>query len=149
MLSFPVPPPLKLPVKDLIGDGQNNMNHIEYTLDNPHPGFGKDPNIINYLGHTKYPCYATKPDGEKVIVNNTEEEAAVLGHETKAEAAQGWKEPILKNDGPTIKEYVAAGYKAKNYPPHGYASKSTQEEIDIAIKAETEAEAKGSSGWGT
>ncbi len=29
----------------------------------------------------------------------------------------------LRTDGPTLAEYVAAGYKAENYPPRGYASK--------------------------
>ena len=39
----------------------------------------------------------------------------------------------LKTDGPTVAEYVAAGYPAKNYPPAGYASRSTAEEIADAI----------------
>jgi hypothetical protein len=38
--------------------------------------------------------------------------------------------------GPTVQEYVAAGNLAKNYPPSGYASRSTPEEIDAAIKAQ-------------
>lgn len=44
----------------------------------------------------------------------------------------------LKLDGPTIAEFVAAGYPAVNYPPEGYASRSSQEEIDAAIEAEKE-----------
>lgn len=42
----------------------------------------------------------------------------------------------LKTNGPTVEEWVKAGYKAVNYPPGGYASKSTQEEIEAAIKAQ-------------
>lgn len=42
----------------------------------------------------------------------------------------------LKQDGPTVAEYVAAGYKASNYPPGGYASRSAQEEIAAAVAAE-------------
>jgi hypothetical protein len=42
----------------------------------------------------------------------------------------------LRTDGPTIAEFVAAGFSAKFYPPSGYTSKSTQEEIDAAIAAE-------------
>jgi hypothetical protein len=42
----------------------------------------------------------------------------------------------LRQDGPTVKEYVEAGYKASNYPPQGYASKSAPEEITAAIAAE-------------
>ncbi|KQM78907.1 HeH/LEM domain-containing protein [Xylophilus sp. Leaf220] len=42
----------------------------------------------------------------------------------------------LRADGPTVKEFVAAGYQAANYPPAGYASKSTPEEIADAIRAQ-------------
>ena len=50
----------------------------------------------------------------------------------------------LRQDGPTIAEYVSAGYRASNYPPDGYASRSTDEEIAAAIKAQKEAiEAEG------
>ncbi|MFV4725649.1 hypothetical protein ACNJUL_21125, partial [Mycobacterium tuberculosis] len=42
----------------------------------------------------------------------------------------------LREDGPTIAEWVAAGYKARNYPPTGWASRSTAEEIEAAIAAE-------------
>jgi hypothetical protein len=44
----------------------------------------------------------------------------------------------LKLDAPTIAEFVAAGYQATNYPPEGYASRSSQEEIDAAIEAQKE-----------
>ena len=42
----------------------------------------------------------------------------------------------LRDDGPTVAEYVAAGYQAVNYPPSGYGSKSTPEEIEAAIAAQ-------------
>lgn len=42
----------------------------------------------------------------------------------------------LRDDGPTIAEFIAAGYKAGNYPPEGYASRSSAEEIAEALKAE-------------
>ena len=35
----------------------------------------------------------------------------------------------LRTDGPTIAEFVLAGYQADDYPPKGYASRSTDEEI--------------------
>jgi hypothetical protein len=38
----------------------------------------------------------------------------------------------LRKDGPTVAEYVAAGYQADDYPPKGYASRSTDEEITNA-----------------
>ncbi|WP_052199985.1 HeH/LEM domain-containing protein [Pseudomonas fluorescens] len=44
----------------------------------------------------------------------------------------------LKLDGPTVAEFVEAGYLAVNYPPEGYASRSSQEEIDAAIEAQKE-----------
>ena len=31
--------------------------------------------------------------------------------------------PALKTDGPTLEEFVKAGYKAEDYPPAGYAEK--------------------------
>ncbi|NLS03614.1 hypothetical protein HGP14_09610 [Rhizobium sp. P32RR-XVIII] len=43
---------------------------------------------------------------------------------------------VLRQDGPTVAEYVAAGYLASNYPPSGYASRSTPEEIDEAVAAQ-------------
>lgn len=42
----------------------------------------------------------------------------------------------LRPDGPTVAEWVAKGYPAKAYPPAGYASKSTPEEIAAAVKAD-------------
>jgi hypothetical protein len=39
----------------------------------------------------------------------------------------------LRDDGPTIAEFVARGYIASNYPPEGYASRSTPEEIASAV----------------
>lgn len=50
--------------------------------------------------------------------------------------------PGLREDGPTIAEYVSAGYLASNYPPNGYASRSTPEEIAAAVAAENAALAK-------
>lgn len=48
--------------------------------------------------------------------------------------------PDLRTDGPTILEFIEAGYQAINYPPEGYASRSSQEEIDAAIQAQKELE---------
>lgn len=39
-------------------------------------------------------------------------------------------------DGPTVAEFVAAGYPADKYPPGGYAKKSTDDEIQAAITAQ-------------
>lgn len=45
----------------------------------------------------------------------------------------------LRDDGPTIAEYVSAGYPATAYPPQGYASKSSAEEIAAAVAKEAAA----------
>jgi len=42
----------------------------------------------------------------------------------------------LPLDGPTVAQWVAEGYKASTYPPNGYASVSSQAEIDKAIEEE-------------
>lgn len=49
--------------------------------------------------------------------------------------------PKLKQDGPTVEEWVIAGYDAEHYPPHGYASKSSAEEIAAAVAAQKAAKA--------
>lgn len=56
------------------------------------------------------------------------------GH-LKATAEPVWPS-APREDGPTIAEWVVAGYSAGVYPPSGYASKSTQDEIDAAVAAE-------------
>ncbi|MFJ4457710.1 HeH/LEM domain-containing protein [Pseudomonas sp. NPDC089392] len=48
--------------------------------------------------------------------------------------------PVLREDGPTVAEWVEAGYLAANYPPDGYVSRSSQEEIDAAIEQQKAAE---------
>lgn len=45
-----------------------------------------------------------------------------------------------REDGPTVAEWVEAGYLAVNYPPEGYVSRSSQEEIDAAILLQRDAE---------
>lgn len=45
-------------------------------------------------------------------------------------------EEMPRNDGPTVEQYVAAGYLATNYPPQDYASRSTPEEIAAAVAAQ-------------
>jgi hypothetical protein len=56
----------------------------KFTVRNPHPGFGKDPNIINELGHTRYPKWVdSKKTGTRIVVQNPMEEAQHLGEEVK------------------------------------------------------------------
>lgn len=40
--------------------------------------------------------------------------------------------PALREDGPTVDQFVLAGYDPSTYPPAGYASLNTEAEIDAA-----------------
>lgn len=61
-----------------------------------------------------------------------------VGQAAKAAAAEfPAAVPVLdangkKVDGPTVAQFVAAGYNPANYPPAGYASRSTDDEIAAA-----------------
>jgi hypothetical protein len=89
-ISFPEPKDLELPINDVILDGRPK-NFQKWDVSNPHPGYGKDPNILNEYGHTKYPMWVGN-----VIVNNEEEEKAAHRETAKAPAeaakpaASGW-----------------------------------------------------------
>ena len=69
-VTFPEPKDLSLKFEDMVLDGRPK-DFQQWNVSNPHPGFGKDPNILNEFGHTKYPMYVGS-----VIVNNEEEEKA-------------------------------------------------------------------------
>lgn len=56
-------------------------------------------------------------------------------HSIEADPSKGG-EGDLREDGPTISEFVDAGYPATGYPPAGYISRSTPEEIAAAIEAQ-------------
>lgn len=76
------PEPKKLDILE-IGIPDNNVG--KYTLTNPHPDYGKDPNIINQLGHTIYPKWVdSKIEGKRVIVNSEMEESQHTGEDVKA-----------------------------------------------------------------
>lgn len=80
MVGFPEPADLEVDFVDRTGDSRPKYVN-QYGVANPHPGFGKDPNIINELGHTVYPKMVY-PDGPMtaryVVVRNAEEEAAAM-----------------------------------------------------------------------
>lgn len=85
--QFPQLPDLDVPFNQKIGDG-TNISFAKHDVSNPHPGFGKDPNILNEYGHTMYPKYV----GD-VIVQNEAEEKALLNKEAPAAAPaapEGW-----------------------------------------------------------
>ena len=66
LTAFPEPKDLVLPFEQMVLDGKS-INMHPWSVENPHPGYGKDPNILNEFGHTKYPMFVGK-----VIVNNDE-----------------------------------------------------------------------------
>lgn len=79
MQSFPEPTDLAVPYEDMIGDGRPKQVG-KWSVSNPHPGYGKDPNILNELGHTKYPMWVDSViEGKRVVVNNPMEEAQHTG----------------------------------------------------------------------
>lgn len=75
---------------------------MAFTVANPHPGFGKDPNIINEFGHTRFPRWvenikneiaktkAGKPIFERVLVQDAKEEAEVTGNKPVIKAKGDW-----------------------------------------------------------
>lgn len=131
VMQFPEPTPLNVLE---IGNGKDDRKMV-YSVEKPHPGYGKDPNILNEFGHSIYPkmVYPNGRSEKGVVVNSKEEEDKLNGGE------------VLKQDGPTVKEWVEAGYKASEYPPAGYAIKSSQDEINQLIEKE---KAEATKAWG-
>jgi hypothetical protein len=90
----------KLKGKNKMADYDENKRHGEpavvYNVSNPHPGFGRDPNILNEFGHTKYPRFVDHPTEKdasgkyptRVVVENEEEEKELLGKSSSK--APGW-----------------------------------------------------------
>jgi len=95
LITFPSPPDLDVPYVDRIGDSRPK-SPVGYTVENPHPGFGKDPNIMNELGHTKFPMWVdSKIEGKRIIVNNEMElaqhtDGAVDNTEKKTKSKKDW-----------------------------------------------------------
>lgn len=66
------------------------------------------------------------------VPDHVAEELISLGRAVEAKD----EPPAPREDGPTVGEFVAAGYLASNYPSEGYAPRSTPEEIAAAIEAQ-------------
>lgn len=88
-------------------------------------------------------------DGNQVVeIQAGEQEVSercalvAVEHLGVAEYLDRQSQSILRTDGPTIAEFIEAGYLASNYPPEGYVSRSSKEEIEAAIKAQQAAEAE-------
>ena len=93
LTEFPAPPDLKLNYEQTITDGIN-INLNPWTVENPHPNFGKDPNILNEYGHTEYPMWVDNPNKnsteKRVIVQNKAEYEELVKAATPTEAAPAW-----------------------------------------------------------
>jgi len=69
---------------------------VEYSASNPHPMFGKDPNILNELGHTKYPMWIDHPSEKvgafpaRVLVRDEDHHEEVLGKNKGKAPEGGW-----------------------------------------------------------
>ncbi len=64
---------------------------VSYNLSNPHPLYGKDPNIINEFGHTNYPKWidirkANGDGADRVLAKDAKHEKALLMESEKL----GW-----------------------------------------------------------
>lgn len=86
-------------------------------------------------------------DGNQVVEIQTGEQEVsercalvAVEHLGVAEYLERRVPQALPEDGPTIAEWIEAGYLATSYPPQGYASRSSQEEIDAAIQLQKDAE---------
>lgn len=93
LISFPEPKDLEVAFIDRTGDSRA-INLNPYGVDNPHPGFGKDPNILNEYGHTKYPMWV---NGK--IVNNEEEENALRNPPASVPAVEVPNSDTTKQNG--------------------------------------------------
>ncbi|WP_439392331.1 hypothetical protein ACRQ5Q_22305 [Bradyrhizobium sp. PMVTL-01] len=111
-----------------------------------------DVNIADHLGQREKlvdePLYVEISEEHNQALDEAEAKAAeqadahaeacAARDAEQAKAAEDDKVPL----GPTIEEFVAAGYRAENYPPVGYAARSTPDEVQKAIEAQRAAEAE-------
>jgi hypothetical protein len=85
-MQFPEPKDLELDFKDRVLDG-TSKSFNQWDVSNPHPGFGKDPNILNEYGHTKFPMWA---DDKTTILKNQEELEAYEAAKGGSEVVNNW-----------------------------------------------------------
>jgi hypothetical protein len=105
------------------------------TVSAANPGAQIADHIGGETGMVDEPLYVEISDEHNAAIEEAEQkkldEADLAAQETAEHGAKQPEAPEgkLKEDGPTIAEWVAAGYSADAYPPSGYASRSTPEEI--------------------
>lgn len=74
-----------------------------------------------------------RPDGEMKVRRIAIDEI-ISGDLAEVAIREGWA--VDQARGPTVQEWVDAGYKAHAYPPSGYEAVSSQSEVDAAISAQ-------------
>lgn len=79
---------------------------------------------------------------EKDKAQVDDDEAKLKADEAQRQEAEANKAKAseLREDGPTIAEFCAAGYSAHGYPPAGFKSRSSDDEILAAIEAQEKGE---------
>lgn len=90
----------------------------KYTLSDPHPLHGKDPNIINEYGHTEYPKYVHQFDEKGAIKKDVEviEKANDKGHMYKTVGAVTHYSRVVNNESEE-EEAVSEGFAEKWVKP--------------------------------
>ncbi len=97
-VAFPEPAELNVDFVHRTGDSKP-LTFSQWSVENPHPGFGKDPNILNELGHTVYPKWIdSKREGKRVIVESAMEEAQHMEINASVPAT-----PVPNNPWPSAK----------------------------------------------
>lgn len=108
----------------------------KYTLSDPHPLHGKDPNIINEYGHTEYPKYVHQFDEKGAIKKEVEvvEKANDKGVMYKTVGNVNYSSRIV-NDAEEEAEAEAEGFAEKWVKPS-------------VVKPKAEKPIKPALGWG-
>lgn len=89
--------------------------------------------VINYLSHFEHDAEVLIEEGVAKVkalahhtrapVGSIEEGIKAISQGEKPYADVSQPAAVLRNDGPTLAEWVQAGYPADKYPPPGYAKR--------------------------
>ena len=77
--------------------------------------------MLNILAHLPAEVEILTEKAEEIFMEDVRKH---LSPEIAAKLLPTPAAPTLRTDGPTLKEYVAAGYSADTYPPKGYAARA-------------------------
>ena len=89
----------------------------------------KASHMLNILAHLPADVEILTEKAEEIFVEDVRKILpAQIAERLLPAAPPATPAPTLRTDGPTLKEYVAAGYGADTYPPAGYAAREEQPE---------------------